>query len=251
MTVLLTLTTAGIDTGPFDLYSNLDVYVTPFETGVSKAALQAGYTSVLVPDFTSIVRVLSKSNCTSFTDIILINTTTTTTTVPEVPCNATVTSGGVGVTESLVNLSPLGGLITFVLGARTVPDKLEILHSSVKKATSGMTVPNEGPFDNIYGDPTVPADGAAVSGIDQFVGLAKGTIPDRQATYFSETGSSLPIPPPPPSGVPFQQYVWWQYTSIDYLISSVATIRITGPTGTQWDLQRLCETTTTTTTPPP
>ena len=41
MTVLITLTLAGADTGPFDLYSDLDGYITPFETGVSKAALLA------------------------------------------------------------------------------------------------------------------------------------------------------------------------------------------------------------------
>ena len=36
MTVLLTLTTAGSDTGPFNLYSDVDGYISAFETGVSK-----------------------------------------------------------------------------------------------------------------------------------------------------------------------------------------------------------------------
>lgn len=71
MTVLITLTTAGIDVGPFDLYSNLDGYVTPFETNVSKAALQAGYSSTLVPDYTKTVRVQSKGVCINYTDIVL------------------------------------------------------------------------------------------------------------------------------------------------------------------------------------
>ena len=37
MTVLITLTVAGADSGPFNLYSNTDGFVAAFETGVSKA----------------------------------------------------------------------------------------------------------------------------------------------------------------------------------------------------------------------
>jgi hypothetical protein len=82
MTVLITLTTAGADTGPFDLYSNVDGYGSPFETGVSKASLIAGYSSSLVPDSAIIVRVMSDGDCTNFTDITILATTTTTTTGP-------------------------------------------------------------------------------------------------------------------------------------------------------------------------
>ena len=80
MTVLITLTTAGTDTGPFNLYSNLDGFTTPFETGVSKSALTSGYTSVIVPDFTSTIRITSTGVCVNFTDVIISGTTTTTTT---------------------------------------------------------------------------------------------------------------------------------------------------------------------------
>jgi hypothetical protein len=38
MTVLITLTTAGVSTGPFDLYSDVDGYLVPFETLVPKAS---------------------------------------------------------------------------------------------------------------------------------------------------------------------------------------------------------------------
>ena len=79
MTVLITLTTAGTDSGPFDLYSNLDGFVTPFETNILKTVLEAGYTTNLVPDFTQVVRVQSKEKCVNFIDIVLDNTTTTTT----------------------------------------------------------------------------------------------------------------------------------------------------------------------------
>jgi hypothetical protein len=81
MTVLITLTTAGTDSGPFNLYSNLDGFLTPFETGVSKSSLLAGYASALVPNFTSAIRILSAGSCSNYIDVILQNTTTTTTTI--------------------------------------------------------------------------------------------------------------------------------------------------------------------------
>ena len=84
MTVLITLTTAGADSGPFNLYSNIDGYVTAFESGVSKASLLAGYSSSSVPDYTTTVRVLSTGVCTNSIDIVLdeVTTTTTSTTLP-------------------------------------------------------------------------------------------------------------------------------------------------------------------------
>jgi uncharacterized protein (TIGR02145 family) len=86
MTVLITLTTAGIDAGPFDLYSNVDGYTTAFETGVSKSALVAGYTSNLVPNSTITVRVRSTGVCTNFIDIPIGGITTTTSSTSVNPC---------------------------------------------------------------------------------------------------------------------------------------------------------------------
>lgn len=79
-TVLITLTSAGADTGPFDLYSDADGFAVPFETGVSKVALQGGYLSVLVPDAATQIRVQSDSVCTNFSDLSIQTTTTTTST---------------------------------------------------------------------------------------------------------------------------------------------------------------------------
>lgn len=79
-TVVITLTSAGADTGPFSLYSDIDGFVTPFETGVSKAALQAGYLSTLVPDGATVVRVKSVNLfCTNYINLTLPTTTTTST----------------------------------------------------------------------------------------------------------------------------------------------------------------------------
>lgn len=76
MTILITLTTAGQDTGPFDLYSNGSI--TPFETGILKSALTAGLLLSTVPDGTTIIRVSSTGLCDNFIDLEIVTTTTTT-----------------------------------------------------------------------------------------------------------------------------------------------------------------------------
>lgn len=93
MTVLITLTTAGTDSGPFNLYSNLDGYVTPFATGVAKSALVSGYSSSAVPNSTTIIRVTSTGVCTNHIDITigLVPTTTTTTIAPTTTTSTTAT----------------------------------------------------------------------------------------------------------------------------------------------------------------
>jgi hypothetical protein len=98
MTVLITLTVAGTDSGPFNLYSNIDGFTSAFETGVSKASLLAGYSSALVPDYTTVIRVLSTGDCTNYIDITLdatptSSTTSTSTTLP-VPVAITMTLFG-------------------------------------------------------------------------------------------------------------------------------------------------------------
>ena len=71
MTITITLSAAGVDTGPFSLFSDVDGYTTAFETGVSRTALLAGYTTSLAFPGTTIVRVQSNGLCTNFIDIIL------------------------------------------------------------------------------------------------------------------------------------------------------------------------------------
>lgn len=104
MTVLITLTTAGADSGPFDLYSNLDGYVSAFATGVSKSALLAGYSSSAVPNGTTTIRIKSTGVCTNYIDVTVVTTTTTTTTGS--PTTTTTTSAApIGDTFFIVNSS--------------------------------------------------------------------------------------------------------------------------------------------------
>ncbi len=94
MTIIITLSFAGNETGPFDLYSDATGFATPFAQNVSKAALLAGY-QVEAPDGTTTVRLYNLQflcaaeptdiyscatpNC-DFTGSILCDITTTTTT---------------------------------------------------------------------------------------------------------------------------------------------------------------------------
>ena len=69
ISVIITLTTAGSDTGPFDLYSSTDAYSTAFETDVPKSSLVAGYSTAAVPDGTLYVRVKSKGTCINYVQL--------------------------------------------------------------------------------------------------------------------------------------------------------------------------------------
>lgn len=114
MTVYVTLTTAGADTGPFNLYSDVDGYISAFETGVSKASLLAGYTSSLAPNGTTIVRVRSDNKkCKNYINLTLSPCPTTTTTTTVGTCATYDLTGGIGGGSWLAvecgTLNPVGG----------------------------------------------------------------------------------------------------------------------------------------------
>jgi hypothetical protein len=92
MTVLVTLTLAGTDVGPFNLYSNVDGYATPLATGVSRSALLAGYSLAGVPDSATVIRVKSTGTCTNYIDMALSGGTTTTTSSTSSTTSTTSTS---------------------------------------------------------------------------------------------------------------------------------------------------------------
>jgi hypothetical protein len=95
MTVLITLTTAGSDTGPFNIYSNANGFSTIIISGVSRASLVAGYNAT-VPDGTTEVLVRSVGACQRdlYLDVsgapatTTSTTSTTTTLVPPIDCYA-------------------------------------------------------------------------------------------------------------------------------------------------------------------
>lgn len=117
MDVLITLTTAGVDTGPFDLYSNSDNYAVPFASTIARGVLENGYLSTVVPGDATIVRVKSLDICTNYVDLTIGTTTTTTSTTTSAPqqwyrivnCNTTATLNTIAYTPG-----------TFTLNARVI-----------------------------------------------------------------------------------------------------------------------------------
>lgn len=91
MIVTITLTVSGTDTGPFDLYSDLDSFTTAFDTNVSRNDLVAGY-SATVPDFTNTIRVQSTGVCDNYIDVSVVSTTTTTSSTVPPPSTTTTTT---------------------------------------------------------------------------------------------------------------------------------------------------------------
>jgi hypothetical protein len=103
MTVLITLTLAGTNTGPFNIYSNSDGYTTALATGVAKSALVAGYSLAGVPNDATIIRVTSTGTCTNSIDMVISNTTTTTTTSTS---TSTTTSTSTSTTSTTTTPAP-------------------------------------------------------------------------------------------------------------------------------------------------
>lgn len=63
MTVTITLTLAGSDTGPFNLYSDVDGYTSAFQTNVPRGDFLSGLTTGTVPDGTTEILVRSIGTC--------------------------------------------------------------------------------------------------------------------------------------------------------------------------------------------
>jgi len=157
MTVLITLTTAGSSTGPFSLYSNVDSYSVPFETGVSKSSLLAGYTSTLVPTSTTIVRVMSTGTCTNYTDIPVVPCPTTTTTTTVTPTTTTTTTPTPGCQQIFLypnNINACdhsGGLTQYDTDNALAPTRFWILgECGITPVSGGNLWFSQGPGANSY-----------------------------------------------------------------------------------------------------
>ena len=74
----------------------------------------------------------------------------------------------------------------------------------------------------------------------QFIGTDKGTIDTRQTEFNAATGETIATMQPGGTGTVYKQVLWWEYTSLDYNENPVATLRVTGPTGTAWTALRVC-----------
>lgn len=191
MIVTITLTVAGVDTGPFNLYSDVDGYISAFETGVSKAALLIGYTSSLVPNGTTIVRVMSNSAlCTNYIDIIISGEcgTTTTTTSSTSTTTTTSTSSSTTTTTSTTTEPP--------------PTTTTTTTSSSTTTTTTTEAPLDCTEYSIVGTPSISIEWLSCAGepFTQTVG-AGGILICAETGTVVQTGGSGSITPTGPCGL--------------------------------------------------
>jgi hypothetical protein len=189
-TVLITLTVAGTDTGPFDLYSNVDGYLSAFEAGVSKASLLAGYTSVLVPDAATTIRVKSTSAlCTNYVDLpISLTTTTTTSTSSTSTTTTTTTIPPDPGTANLTFTSYQSGNFFFDLSAAIPSTAVNITSATVNGSDLGACSPfNES--DALVGTLTIPAGSTSGMGSGSSP-MTCGTLSYRRFNSIVVNGST-------------------------------------------------------------
>lgn len=79
MTAIIKLTSAGANTGPFDLYSDTDNYAVAFATGITKSLLLIGYLTTDVPSTATNIKIISTGACNTIIETPVPTTSTTTT----------------------------------------------------------------------------------------------------------------------------------------------------------------------------
>lgn len=117
-TVIITVNTIGPGTGPFKIYSlnNAGVVTGPFETGVTRAQLLAGFVSTRVPDDAVTIRVISSAaDCPLSLDIYL-NIITTTTTAPPTTTTTSTSTTSTSTTTSTTTVQ----LFPFIIKANKI-----------------------------------------------------------------------------------------------------------------------------------
>jgi len=153
MTVILTLSSAGTDVSLFDLYSDIDSYSIAFETGVSKAALIAGYTTSACPDYATIVRVQATGQCVNYMDIILSQTTTTTTSSTSTT-TSTSTSTSTSTTTSTTTSTSSTTTTTTTATPTTTTTTTTQAPTTTTTTTAALLCQLNGPSAVFYSPPT-------------------------------------------------------------------------------------------------
>ena len=91
MTIFIQLTIAGEDVGPFDLYSNIDAFVAPFDQNILRQSLIDGYLAD-APDGAIQIKIQSTGDCTNYIIIDIVTPITTTSTSSTTSTTSTTSS---------------------------------------------------------------------------------------------------------------------------------------------------------------
>jgi hypothetical protein len=100
MNITITLTNPGTDTGPFNIYTNIDNYTVPIATSISRATLVGAGYAATVDGNTTTIKVQSTGTCTSSIFLPITQPTTTTTTSTAAPTTTSTTTVGPTTTTS-------------------------------------------------------------------------------------------------------------------------------------------------------
>ena len=104
MTILIDLSVAGVNTGPFNLYSDADGYTSAFATNITRQQLLDGYPAVVLNGTTNIKLQSLNDICPNDT-ILPVNATTTTTTTTNNTITTTTTTTAAPTTTTTTTLS--------------------------------------------------------------------------------------------------------------------------------------------------
>jgi len=198
MNVTITLTNPGTDTGPFNIYTNMDNYVVPIATSVPRSTLVgAGYVAI-VDGNTSTIKVESTGNCTSSIFLSVIRPTTTsttsttssTTTAPPVP-GSTTTTTTTGILGSTTTTTTTGQVVNSTT-TTTTTNTTYLFYFEVRNQTDtgygngklNLSLPN-----NTFVTPPITTDYSYTQVNDYFYNPAAGGAPDYfQSTFVSDPG---------------------------------------------------------------
>lgn len=236
MNVYIQLTSAGTATGNFDLYSDVDGYITAFETNISRNKLLNGYTSTLVPSGTTIIQVVSGGSCNVSVYITIVpipptTTSTTSTTTSTTSTSTTSTTSTTTSTSSTTSTTTTGTSSTTTTTTTTFPVQ-QIL---VSRSLTGNTQPDaESVCGNEY------TDGVDIYSTQVLYFKSLSTIPSIGQTLYTDINCAFIAS--------MSDGTWWAAvtnwgaaTQYDY------SIQISSYPGTVSDITA-CPITTTTTT---
>jgi len=182
---VITLTSAGTNTGPFNLLSDVDSYTTPFETNISKASLVAGYTSNLIPNAAIVIRVKSNNvTCPNYIDLVYPGFTTTTTTTTTSTTTTTTTSEPILVYR-LSNIACGGDAEIYVTG-----DIVPTLNKFYKASSVSFPYLNGSRCLQYTGTETKSPDATDVVFGSEFITCGCNDTPVDSYLFFTNTGTA-------------------------------------------------------------
>lgn len=210
--VTITLTTAGSNVGPFDLYSDVDSYAVPFETNITRLQLIGGYYCFnTVPDGTTTIQVKSTDICTNSVFLSVTGipdpsptpsvtpTISNTPTISVTPTLTTTPPGTVSITPSVtttISVTPtltptrtvtptLSPIITHVMTIRASTNgsigatSIRVIYRINGGAWSGTTTT----VSTIPSSPSFVVDLTVVDGDDLDVGIQNDSNVNREAGF--------------------------------------------------------------------